>query len=281
MKTIIINKKETDYQINELGEIYSNKTNKILTGTIYNTGYRMVRLSTAEGKKGYAVHRLVAEAFIPNPNNLPVVNHKDGNKLNNAVENLEWVNQSQNRLHAIVNDISKRATGKRKIISLDELKKQGEEWKQYKDTNYLVSKHGHVYNKKTNILLKDTPNQSGYIRYTLRINNKNYTKQAHILVIETWTDLNLENKVVNHKDGNKENNYLDNLEVIDKRDNALHACYQLKKLVKPVIQIKEDGSQVEYPSIIEASRQMHVSDGAIRYALKNNSKSCNSYWKYK
>ena len=84
-----------------------------------------------------------------------------------------------------MNDISKRATGKRKIISLDELKKQGEEWKQYKDTNYLVSKHGHVYNKKTNILLKDTPNQSGYIRYTLRINNKNYTKQAHILVIET------------------------------------------------------------------------------------------------
>ena len=280
MKTIIIDGENTDYKINELGEIYSQKTNKILTGSIFNTGYRMVRLTTKKGKKGYAVHRLVAEAFIPNPNNLPIVNHKDGNKLNNAVENLEWVNQSQNRLHAVETQISKLAIGDRKKITLEELQKQ-DEWKQYKDTNYFVSKHGRVYNTKTNILLKETPNTSGYIRYNLRINNKNYSKQAHILVIETWTEQDLDNKIVNHKDGNKTNNFLDNLEVISKKDNAIHACYQLGKIVKPVIQIKEDGTEIEYPGVIEASRQLKITDGAIRYALKNNSKSCNSYWKYK
>lgn len=278
MTKLIIDNIETDYDINELGEIYSHKTNKILTGTIYNTGYKMVRLTIEGKKKGYAIHRLVAQTFIPNPDNLPVVNHKDGNKLNNHMNNLEWVSQSKNRQHAIQTKVSKLATGKReKIKDINE-----NDWIRYKDTTYLVSIDGEVYNEKTKILLKQTPNNSGYIRYTLRINGKNISKLAHILVMETWGKQKLaSNQVINHKDGNKINNNLKNLEVCSKSENALHSCYILKNNVKPVIRIINENEIQEYPNIKEAAKQLKVTDGAIRYALKNNSKCCQSYWKYK
>lgn len=63
-------------------------------------GYFVVSLSNNDKGKWVRVHRLVAAAFLPNPNNLPEVNHKDGNKQNNKADNLEWVTHAQNCLHA-------------------------------------------------------------------------------------------------------------------------------------------------------------------------------------
>lgn len=71
------------------------------------TGYSRVSMNLEGKNKMYFVHRLVARCFVPNPDNLQVVNHKDGNKLNNRAENLEWVTSSENNRHAIRTGLKK------------------------------------------------------------------------------------------------------------------------------------------------------------------------------
>lgn len=74
---------------------------KILKPTVNPNGYYQVTLSRPGHKrKQVSIHRLVAEAFIPNPDNLPMINHKDENKLNNRVDNLEWCTQAENIKHS-------------------------------------------------------------------------------------------------------------------------------------------------------------------------------------
>lgn len=90
------------YEVASDGSVWSNVgKRKQLTGKVCRTGYRMVVL-TVNGKKIYKnIHRLVAENFLENPENKPEVNHKDGDKQNNSVDNLEWVTSSENQKHAI------------------------------------------------------------------------------------------------------------------------------------------------------------------------------------
>ncbi len=73
---------------------------KVLKPDIAPNGYYRVSLTDGRRRKQKYVHRLLAELFIPNPDNLPQVNHKDGNKLNCSLDNLEWVSVKQNVVHA-------------------------------------------------------------------------------------------------------------------------------------------------------------------------------------
>ena len=84
-----------NYSVNDLGEVFNNKTGRKLKQTI-KKGYCGVYLYNKEGRKFFLVHRLVATTFIPNPNNYPEVNHKDENPLNNNVNNLEWCTSKYN-----------------------------------------------------------------------------------------------------------------------------------------------------------------------------------------
>lgn len=97
------------YSVNSKGEIISNATNpfykmekdKKLIQKEKTGGYLNVCLVCNDGtKKWCRVHRIVAKAFVPNPENKPQVNHKDGNKHNNAISNLEWMTAQENSRHA-------------------------------------------------------------------------------------------------------------------------------------------------------------------------------------
>ena len=87
-----------DYEISNLGRVRSLKFGKevILSPGMRNDGYLLVNLWKNGEKKGFLVHRLVAQAFIPNPFNYPCINHKDHNRQNNNVENLEWCTAQYN-----------------------------------------------------------------------------------------------------------------------------------------------------------------------------------------
>ncbi len=89
------------YMVSDCGKIYNKETKTFLNTTNLRGGYETTRIKCAS----QFVHRLVAQAFVENPNNYKQVNHKDGNKRNNSYLNLEWVTQSQNMQHAVRNGL--------------------------------------------------------------------------------------------------------------------------------------------------------------------------------
>jgi hypothetical protein len=100
-KFVKINGYNGVYEISSLGNVISNNfgKKKILKHGIMTSGYKMVSLKKDGKQKMFSIHRLLAIAFIDNPNTYPQVNHKDGNKLNNDLSNLEWCTRSQNIQH--------------------------------------------------------------------------------------------------------------------------------------------------------------------------------------
>ena len=131
----------TNYKISDTGEVCNKLTNKVLKKTINGMGYYTVSLCTNGISKKYSIHVLVAQAFIPNPENKPLVHHKDDNKLNPNADNLEWATYSENMQAAMLSGVNN----------------QGRKVNQYKD-GVFVTMHVSIAAAAKSIGLKSPSN---------------------------------------------------------------------------------------------------------------------------
>lgn len=269
MKKLIPN--YDNYWIYDNGEVYNENTKAFLKGTVSEHGYRYYRLSKNSKKKMFYSHRLVAEAFIDNPQNLPVVNHKDGNKLNNTVENLEWVSYSDNTKAWHEGRASKQ--NKKPEYYSEDL--ENEVWKPYQ--NYLVSNYGRVRHAVKNNLLKPSLT-CGYLKVRLSYMGLTEDKMIHKLVWELFSDYDMPDNisVIDHIDGDKTNNHIDNLRKISLSENVNAALYETKTnaSAKPVAQYDLNGNFIkEFLSAAAAARELGLDSSTITKVCRGKNKT--------
>lgn len=278
-----MNKKQyrnTNYIIYEDGRCYSNISKKFLTPKM-SVKYPTYNLTIEGKKKQVKVHRMVAEAFIPNPDNKPIVNHLDGDTHNFSIGNLEWATAKENSKHAAKSGLLKQNNQTAILLEQDYL--PDEIWVEIQNyPNYIISNMGRVLNIRTKTLKKTPLDNNGYPHVSLWANNKGKTFQVHRLeFLSFYPEENLDGFVINHIDGNKENNKLNNLEKITYKENNLHAEYVIKthKTGKKVVQKDTNGNVLNtYLSVAEAQRCTNTSN--ISRAIKKHYLANGFYWEY-
>ncbi len=267
----------TNYYIYDNGDVLNIKTEKILKGSIGENGYKYYRLSENGNKKMYYAHRLVAEAFLENLNNLPVVNHKDGNKLNNNVNNLEWVTYTENIAHAHSNELIQ----KRKKFNYYKEDLENEQWKKIFNYHYSISSYGRIRNDETLLLLSPSLT-SGYQKVRLSSNGVVKDFQVHYLVYCIFNEIDSIPKgyIIDHIDANKTNNKLENLRLLSLSENVRMAYYiqKVNSNCKKVRQMDLQGNYIkDFPSCAEAARQLNLDSSTISKVCRGKNKSHGGY----
>lgn len=316
-KPIIIDNEETNYQVSNFGNVKNNK--KILKPNNI-AGYLNLTLTHNEKRFQKKIHRLLAIAFIPNPENKETVNHIDHNPVNNNIDNLEWATTIEQNRHKrkckkeikgtprkiwkinkdtnekiklfsnISNatkwafehnltkninscDISAVARGKQKtafgyIWEYDNSNEnifENEIWKNIPkeivdnfENNYKISNYGRLKNRN-NRISNGNINPSGYS--WVNIKTKQYL--LHRLVAKIFIENPDNKKIINHKDGNKSNNNIQNLEWVSQSENVKHA-YKNNLIDKRIIQYDLLGNKLNvFNSATEASQILNLSNTSI------------------
>jgi hypothetical protein len=147
------------YQVSSLGRVKSLerttknqycKSNYIMKLTIQKSGYKRIGLYKGRKQNYYSIHRLVAEAFIPNPNHLPCVNHKDENQLNNNANNLEWCDYKYNNCYG-TRLLRVSNTKKKKVAQYDKNDNLIKIWDSEQDAIKTLGISNHIYDVCNNL----------------------------------------------------------------------------------------------------------------------------------
>jgi hypothetical protein len=267
------------YYISSHGKVYSSKSKSVLKPYISN-GYEEVYIYKNKKRKHKRINRLVAEIFIPNPNNKLCVNHIDGNKRNNDISNLEWCTHKENTNHADNNGLIKRRLGGYKHKQTFDV--------DFKDAKiiikhpqYFIFKDGRVYSTKTNIFMEPYKPLDNYIYYNI----EGKTKPIHRLVAEHFISNPCNKSQVNHIDGNTTNNDISNLEWCTPKENSLHSAKNIidySKNWKGVIKYNLNQEELErYSSIKEAIIKNNIKTNSISFCCKGKRRSCGGFlWRY-
>ena len=332
------------YFVSNMGNIKSDKTNRLLK-IQKNLGYSTVGLSNINKKCCFLVHRLVANAFIPNPENKLTVNHINHDTFDNRVENLEWNTQKEQNEHNYKTETEKRQTNRaRSVVCFDKTTNEktkefrslseasiwlngncdstnvasclagirgslnngwvchgytwkyndlenkdldGEVWKEIPEDitcdkkNYWISNKGRIKNDRGKIV--ELKNHHNYIQLSFRNKDKKATYQLHRLVAQLFIPKPESKPIVNHIDGNKDNNCSDNLEWVTKSENTKHAHDNglIKKNSRKVNQYDKEGNLIaQFESIKAASIFLKLDKSSIGHVCAKDrpgSNTCGSF----
>ena len=154
------------YEISNKGRMKNKNNNHILKHSINRKGYCKIHYYDKKGKSTHGViHRLVAEAFIPNPDNKPTVNHINGNKTDNNLENLEWATNKENVIHSFDNLLNKN-TSPVELLNIED--KSRLNFRSIKDLGRYLS----IFPSSLIPLIKNSNNNPIYGKYVVTIKNE-------------------------------------------------------------------------------------------------------------
>lgn len=241
------------YQVSNLGNV-KGKKNNLLKPIIMKIGYSKVALSLGNKKVLHKyIHRLVAQEFLNYnfKNKSLVINHINGNMLDNRVDNLELVNRRENALHWVKKNRSslagRKRTGfcgrghklKKNQTHCNECRKLNKSknhlfpinlnWKKTLIEGYLISDCGKVWSEKTNRIVKSGINKPGYEYVNLRFKNKTKNFSISRLVYSVFKKNIPEGYVVDHINENKLDNKVNNLRILSKKENTLASKQSMKR----------------------------------------------------
>lgn len=288
-ETLILDDKPTKYIITRDGRLWSENKKDYVKTREKSEGYLTVQVTVNNKSKELYLHKIVAEAYVPNPEGLECVGHRDENRKNNAVENLYWTKRrgGGSKFTKSVEEIRKslKKSEESKLEKTPALKgenmeiifcdEEGNEefvykyvyypevWKPIvikgKKTFYDISTHGRVKNIKSGKILKPPVSQNGFMRTSLFLDGKLSTIVTHRLMAQTFLNTPTNCRYnLRHIDGDMANNRLENLTWVNSKE-----IIKIKKEVESYPYIKKDFEKLRYKKLKGFKRYLVFENGEV------------------